>query len=139
MNKASQFPMIRCRLTGQVVKHPVITPCKHIFERSAIQSHLNNSSFCPVCNQNLNLDDLEELEIVPVETTPTTLRATSFGSLMTSVQNEWDAIQEELHNLREKLATTQKELALTLYENDAAKRVIARLLAEREEIPNQSK
>ncbi|KAH0792352.1 Prp19/Pso4-like-domain-containing protein [Histomonas meleagridis] len=129
--------MIRCRLTGQIVQHPVITPCRHIFERSAIESHLNSSSFCPVCNQNLSLESLEDLEYIPIEATPATLREASFPSIMSSVQNEWNAIQEELHDLREKLATTQKELALTLYENDAAKRVIARLLAERGEIPDQ--
>ena len=47
-------------------------------------------------------------------------------------------MQNELYNLRVKLATAQRELAQALYENDAAKRVIARLLAEKEVQPVSS-
>jgi pre-mRNA-processing factor 19 len=48
------------------------------------------------------------------------------------LQSEWNAVQTDLHQLRVKLATAQRELAEALYENDAAKRVIARLLRERD-------
>lgn len=39
----------------------------------------------------------------------------------------------ETFNLKTQFHTTQQELANTLYENDAAKRVIARLIKERDE------
>ena len=130
--------MLRCKLSGQVVNKPVITPCHHIFERSIIEDYISNSGTCPICGSSISTQDLFDIEIEPVDTFPATIRATSFTSLLSSLQSEWDAVQNELYNLRVKLATAQRELAQALYENDAAKRVIARLLAEKEVQPVSS-
>lgn len=122
--------MLTCELSGKVVVHPVITPCHHVFEKDLIENYIASSGCCPICNSPLTTQDLYDIRITPLETYPATMRATSFDSLLSSLQNEWGAVQQQLFELRTKLATAQRELAQALYEKDAAKRVIARLLSE---------
>ncbi|KAH0787785.1 putative pre-mRNA-processing factor 19 [Histomonas meleagridis] len=129
--------MLLCRLTGQIVHSPVITPCRHIFEKSAIESYLQHNNTCPVCHQQLSSISLQELEVEPIHPPTGTLRATSFVELLAALQTEYEAALGEMHDLRLKLATAQRELSTALYEKEAAKRVIARLLAEKGNPPNQ--
>ena len=83
-------------------------------------------------NEELTIDDLVELKsaraVVP---RPPTL--TSIPSLLSTFQNEWDAIVLEAFKLRQSLAQTRQELSTALYEHDAAVRVIARLSQERDQ------
>ena len=64
---------------------------------------------------------------------PKQLASTSIPSLLNSLQNEWDATMLQLHSLKQSYLACRQELSNALYENDAAKRVIARLMKERDE------
>ena len=58
---------------------------------------------------------------------------TSIPALLSTFQNEWDALILEAYQLKQQLAETRQELSTALYCNDSAYRVIARLQKERDE------
>jgi pre-mRNA-processing factor 19 len=64
---------------------------------------------------------------------PRTNAATSIPGLLSIFHNEWDALMLETATLRESLDARNKELATSLYQYDAACRVIARLTSERDD------
>ncbi len=64
---------------------------------------------------------------------PRPVAATSVGGLLSSLQNEWDALMLETFQLRSTLESTRQELSQALYQHDAACRVIARLVKERDQ------
>ena len=64
---------------------------------------------------------------------PRTTSATSIPGLLGILQNEWDGVMLELHKLRKSYNATREELSETLYMHDAACRVVARLIKERDE------
>jgi pre-mRNA-processing factor 19 len=104
----------------------------NVFEKRLIEKYIEENGKDPVTGQDLTLDDL-----LPVKTArvvrprPPTL--TSIPALLSTFQNEWDALALETFNIREQLTRTREELATALYQHDAAVRVIARLTQERDE------
>ena len=78
------------------------------------------------------MEDLVDLKQArTVRPRPPTL--TSIPALLSTFQNEWDAIVLESFQLKQQLAETRQELSTALYYNDAAEKVIARLQKERDE------
>ena len=54
-------------------------------------------------------------------------------SLLTALQNEYDAVMLEMLSLKKQYDSLRQDLAHALYTNDASTRVIARLMKERDE------
>ena len=59
---------------------------------------------------------------------------TSVPRLLEQMKNEWDSTMLQISQLKKQLEETQQELATALYLNDGAKRVIARLIEERDQL-----
>lgn len=58
-------------------------------------------------------------------------------AMLTQFQSEWDAVMLEVFTLKQQLNASQQELAQSLYQQDAACRVIARLSKENTELKSQ--
>ena len=85
----------------------------------------------------MNGEDLEVSDLIDLKSekivTPRPPTLTSIPSLLSTFQNEWDALAHESFTIRQQLHQTRLELATALYQHDAAIRVIARLTKERDE------
>lgn len=98
-----------------------------------IEKIVKETGRCPITDQPLEQDDLLAISSVDKATiNPRPVPATSIPGLLTLLQNEWDATMLETHQLRRSLHTARQELSHALYQHDAATRVIARLLRERD-------
>lgn len=127
--------MLRCPISGGVIRRPAALPCSHVFERETIERRAADGGGCPVCGAQFAADQIIDIDICDEEAVPAAPR--SFRECMDALEEEWSANQEEVRELRTKLESVQRKLMTTLYENEAAKRVIARLLAERGDAPKQ--
>ncbi|EAY03458.1 hypothetical protein TVAG_412620 [Trichomonas vaginalis G3] len=122
--------MLHCALTGQIPKVPVVTPNGIIYDKEEILKSIKNSPVCPVTGNPLHENDLIELQISQTNIEPPEFQASSFGDCLSGLQNQWNILQKELFETRKKLGQCERELAQALYEKEAAKRIIARLITE---------
>jgi len=105
----------------------------HVFERRLIEKSLEASKgVCPVTGNELSVSDLLPVE-ANLAVRPRPLTATSLPGMLAMFQNEWDDVMLETHVIKQQLHATRKELSHALYQHDAACRVIARLVNERDE------
>lgn len=122
-----------CSISGEVPSEPVVSKLSgHVFEKRLILKYIAEDGKCPVTNVALTESDLLELKANKA-VKPRTLSSTSIPGLLASFQNEWDEVMLETFTLKQHLDTTRQELAQALYQYDAACRVVARLMKERDE------
>ncbi|WIA40690.1 hypothetical protein OEZ86_004386 [Tetradesmus obliquus] len=122
-----------CAISGTVPEHPTVSKKSgHVFERSLITNYVSETGKCPITGVELTEDDL-----LPLATNktikPRSSAATSIPGMLGTFHDEWDALMLEHHTLRQNLHTVRQELSHALYQHDAACRVIARLIRERDE------
>lgn len=106
----------------------------HIFEKTLIETYIQENGTDPINNQELVVDDLILVNTTKdpvVRPRPPTM--TSIPALLSAFQSEWDAVALETFSLRQQLKQTRQELSTALYHHDAAIRVAARLTTERDE------
>nr|BAN64415.1 WD domain, G-beta repeat containing protein [Babesia bovis] len=120
-----------CSISGVQPEEPCISKTGYVFERKLIEKHLQESQTCPATGKPLTVDDL-----IPIQCDKTVIprpaTAMSIPGLLSLMQSEWDALALETYNLRKHTNTVRKQLCQSLYEHDAATRVIARLIKERD-------
>lgn len=122
-----------CSISGTVPEQAVVNvKSGHLFEKSLIEKYVRETGKCPVTGEALSLEELLPLKVNKT-VKPRTAPATSIPGLLSLFHDEWDANMLELHNTRTQLHQTRQELSHALYQHDAATRVIARLLKERDE------
>ncbi|KJY01643.1 cell cycle control protein [Zymoseptoria brevis] len=122
-----------CAISGEAPQNPVASrKSGNVFERRLIEAYISEHGSDPVNGEELSNDDLIDLKQARlVKPRPPTL--TSIPALLSTFQNEWDALILETYQLKQQLAETRQELSTSLYYNDSAQRVIARLQKERDE------
>jgi len=123
-----------CTISGEVPEEPIISKNSgHLFERRLIEKSLEASNgVCPATGTELKTSDLIAVK-ADLAVRPRQLTATSLPGMLAMFQNEWDDLMLETHATKQELHATRKELSHALYQHDAACRVIARLVKERDE------
>merc|ERR1719321_2491078 len=101
---------MRCTVSGEVAREPVLSKTGYVFERSTVERHIEAKGVCPVTEEELTLDDL-----TPIKTDPTAqprpVSATSLPAMLQAFQTEWDAVMLESFTLKKQLDQTRLELA----------------------------
>merc|ERR1719204_1755140 len=105
----------------------------HVFERAVIEKIIKSEGRCPVTNEPLTLGDIVAVQAPEKVVQARAPSDTSITNLLKIFQNEWDALMLESFKLKKNLHSVRQELSHALYQPDAACRVIARVVKERDQ------
>jgi pre-mRNA-processing factor 19 len=125
-----------CSISGSACKDAVATRAGAIYERRLLKEYADlHDDKDPGTGEQLDWDSIVTLQSNEprFSVAPRAAKHTSFPSLLDTMQLEWDSAMLEMFELKKELAQCRQQLALALYEKDSAKRVIARLLNERDQ------
>lgn len=125
---------LTCALSGQCpISDPVALPTGQIVSKALILTKLVESNTNPFDSKlTLSESDLLPLQTQPEVLPPKPAQANSIPSILSMLSKEYDALVLELFDTRKALEETRRELSQALYQNDAAVRVIARVVMERD-------
>ncbi len=134
-----------CALSGQTpIQDPVVTPTGQICSKKLLLQKLIETNYMnPFTPSDASSAmPLEESQLVEIQTEgggveqnivpPKPTSSNSIPSILNTLSSEYDALVLELYDTRKALEETRKELSVALYQNDAAIRVIARVVLERD-------
>ncbi|CAB4255578.1 E3 ubiquitin-protein ligase PRP19 [Maudiozyma barnettii] len=128
-----------CAISGKPPRVAAISPSsKCVFEKSLLEQYVKEHGIDPVSNEPITVDQIITVAQSPLQHSlndnlnSATLNSNySIPSLLSTLQNEWDALMLENFSLRKQLDQITKEFSTALFERDAAKLVAARLLQEK--------
>lgn len=121
-----------CSISGVAPENPVITKTGYVFERRLIEEYIRCNGSCPVTKSELSLDDLIQVKSAS-SFKPRLIKNASIPGILDSLRTEWDAMVMEMFQLRSELEQTKAQLTHSLYQHDAACRVIARITREKDQ------
>jgi pre-mRNA-processing factor 19 len=123
---------IVCSISGETPVEPVFSSTGYVYEKRLIEKHIDATGKCPMTQQDITKDSLTPVRISK-GVVPRPLTATSIPGMLTMFQNEWDSVMSETCELKKHVDTVRAQLSHTLYQHDAACRVIARLMKQRDD------
>ena len=140
-----------CALSGEPPQVPVVSSKSgHVYERRLIEKYIAENGTDPISGDKLTSEDLIAIKscvyslvfsvfcasdayvLAPNTAAPRPPSLTSIPALLHTLQNEWDALVLEQFSLKQQYNSVRQELSHSLYQYDAAQRVAARLLKERD-------
>ncbi|KAJ2647517.1 hypothetical protein GGH99_007957, partial [Coemansia sp. RSA 1285] len=121
--------------SGEAASEPVVSAkTGTVYERRLLEKYAaEHSGREPQTDHVLGEDEIIAVRTDPPAVRPRPPTLTSIPALLSTFQNEWDALVLETFTLKQQHTQVRQELAQALYQNDAACRVIARLVRERDE------
>lgn len=128
-----------CSISGEIATDPVVSPKSGaIFQRKHIVNYIATSGTDPITDEPLTESELISLKVNEKSTAiaqppPPDPSNSSIPSLLSTFQNEWDAIVLEVFTLKKQLQSAKQELSIALYRQDAAVNVAAKAIRERDE------
>ncbi|EDR15402.1 uncharacterized protein LACBIDRAFT_170847 [Laccaria bicolor S238N-H82] len=125
--------MFFCAISGEPPQEPVVSAKSgKVYERRLIVKYISENGTDPITGDKLEESDLIAIKASPDTAAPRPPTHTSIPALLHLLQNEWDALVLGTHALEQKYNATRQELSYALYSQDAASRVVARLIRERD-------
>ncbi|KAJ7596745.1 WD40-repeat-containing domain protein [Mycena floridula] len=125
--------MFFCAISGEPPQEPVVsTKSGKVYEKRLIVKYINDNGTDPTTGEKLEESDLVTIKASPDTAAPRPPAQTSIPGLLHTLQNEWDALVLETFALKQQYNSTRQELSYALYAQDAASRVVARLIRERD-------
>lgn len=115
---------MNCNLSKKTCTHPVLLNGL-IYEKSTLEKYMLDFKKAPDGSE---VQEFQEIKIK--NNIPTTTH--SVPNILMNLQNEFDAVVIESYEIKRKYQELSTQYTNALYELDAAKRVIARLVKERE-------
>ncbi|TDL28760.1 nuclear matrix protein NMP200 [Rickenella mellea] len=125
--------MFFCAISGEPPQDPVVsTKSGHVYERRLILKYITDNGTDPITGEKIEESDLISVKANPKTTPPRPPTLTSIPTILHTLQNEWDALVLETFALRQQYNSVRQQLSHALYTQDAATRVVARLMKERD-------
>ncbi|KAF8632625.1 hypothetical protein AX15_001826 [Amanita polypyramis BW_CC] len=125
--------MFYCAISGELPQEPVVSAKSgKVYERRLIVKYIAENGTDPVTGEKLEESELIAIKASPDTAAPRPPSHTSIPALLQTLSNEWDATMLEAFTLKQQNNSLRQELSYSLYANDAATRVIARLIRERD-------